>query len=322
MPSESVSVIIPSFERWELLRRTLAGALAQRDVELEVVIVNDGRSEPPADLVGEGESRVRIVTPAEHRGVGHARNTGIEVAEGDWIALLDDDDLWSPEKLSLQLRACAREGAAWGYAAGVYVDERLVPFELLTAPPAEDLVDLLLRHQGIPGACSNIVVRADLLRETGGFDQALHQLSDWDLCLRLAERAPAAAVDEVLLAYIQHSGSMLITDSAPIFREYDRFHAKHRPAAQHRGGKLDPEAFAFWVTNRLEKAGRRRRAARESLYAGFHYREPSLLRNAARLAFTRPAVASHLAARSRSEGSPSAPPTPAWLQSYVADGEV
>ena len=311
VPSDTVTIVIPTCERWDLLRGTLAGALAQRDVELEVVIVNDGDSPPPADLVASGETRVRVIEPSEHGGVGRARNAGLAAAEGEWIALLDDDDLWAPEKLALQLRACSESGGGWAYGAGIYVDESLTPFEHLPAPPAEGLVESLFRYQLIPGVASNLLVRGELLRDLGGFDEQLHQISDWDLCLRLALAAPATRVEEVLMAYVQHAASMLIASSESVFGEYDMFLAKHRVEARARGFRPDPEAFSFWAVNRLEKAGHRRRAARESLFAGFHYRRPSLLRHAARLAVGLRAST----APSRQPGA-SPPPTPQWLSGY------
>ena len=307
--SRSVTIVIPTCERAELLRRTVVGALAQRDVELELVIVNDGRRPLPQDLLEPADDRVRIIDMSEHHGVAWARNAGIEVAEGEWIALLDDDDLWSPEKLASQLRACASGAAGWSYAAGVYVDEQLVPFQALPAPAATGLLERLYRHQVIPGACSNVVVEATLLRELGGFDPQLHQLADWDLCLRLAERSPVAPVEDVLLAYVQHRASMLITAPAPIFQEYDRFLAKHRAGASRHGCALDPESFAFWTVDRLEKAGQRRRASRESLRAALRYRQASLLLNAARIA---------VAGRRRDAGADTAQSSPRWLERYPA----
>ncbi|HYB22264.1 MAG TPA: glycosyltransferase [Solirubrobacteraceae bacterium] len=309
MSSRSVTVVIPTCERPELLRRTAAGALAQRDVEVELVIVNDGRRPLDADMLELDGGRVRVLELSEHRGVGFARNAGIEIAEGRWIALLDDDDLWSAEKLARQLHACAAQTAGWAYAAGVYVDERLVPFEALPAPSTDGLIERLYRHQLIPGASSNLLVDAGLLREVGAFDERLHQLADWDLCLRLAERSPAARVQEVLLAYVQHAASMLLTSPAPIFREYDLFLAKHRAGARARGCSLDPESFTFWVANRLEKAGQRARAGRASLRGAVHYRQPSLLLNAARLALARdPHTSSE-------DASPQVPP---WLGAYAS----
>lgn len=308
MPADSVTVVIPTCERWKLLRRTLSGALAQRDVELEVVVVNDGRTPPPHDLF-DGDAPVRVIEPAAHRGVGAARNAGIGVARGEWIAVLDDDDLWAPDKLATQLRACAQRDAAWSYTGGVYVDERLAPFERLITPPPERLLELLFRYQAIPGACSNLLVRADLLDRLGGFDEGLHQLADWDLCLRLAAAAPAAAVADVLLAYVQHSRSMLVTSSvAALFQEYDALRAKHAVAARDAGCAFDPELFSFWVATRLEKAGHRRRAARESLRAALHYREPALLANAARLTLS--------CGTPESARGDAGVPTPAWLERY------
>jgi len=314
--SRSVSIVIPTFERWDMLRATLAGALAQEDVDVDVLVVNDGSSEPPAWIADAGEGRVRVVAPDGHRGVGHARNAGIAAAEGEWIALLDDDDLWSPQKLAAQVDAADRAGAAWSYTAGVYVDEELVPFQDLPAPPADGLLGVLFRHQVIPGAASNLLVRSGLLRELGGFDDELHQLADWDLCLRLAASGQPAPVHDVLLAYVQHGSSMLVTSSDSVLGEYDRLRAKHAAQARALGFAFDPESMAFWAVGRLEKAGHRRRAVRESLAAGIRYRESALLANAARLLVPRTVLAGPLVPARVATADAPAPSRPAWLERY------
>src|SRR3954447_24585483 len=90
-----VSVVIPTRNRADRLPLTLAGVLAQREIELEVVIVDDG-SDPDAAAAYrklEGD-RVRVLRHERSRGAARARNSGIEAARGEWVAFLDDDDLW------------------------------------------------------------------------------------------------------------------------------------------------------------------------------------------------------------------------------------
>ena len=126
MSSEpTVSVVIPTRNRAEVLKtHALPSALAQRDVDVEVVVVDDGSDEDDRRAMENlTDSRVRVVRHATREGQSRARNTGIEAARGEWIAFLDDDDLWSPDKLREQLDAAAVAHAEFVYTGGVMVDE-------------------------------------------------------------------------------------------------------------------------------------------------------------------------------------------------------
>ena len=105
-----VTVVIPTRDRGHLLPRSLRSALAQRDVTLEVVVVDDGSVPPAAHnkvvaRVCATDARVRVLRHMTPKGVSAARNSGIEAATGRWIAFLDDDDIWAPQKLASQLAA-------------------------------------------------------------------------------------------------------------------------------------------------------------------------------------------------------------------------
>src|SRR5262245_16886500 len=110
-----VSVVIPTRNRASLLERTLRSVLAQRMGDLEVVVVDDGSTDDTTSVAGAADVRVAVVRNQTPEGVSAARNRGIAAARGSWIAFCDDDDLWSPEKLTLQLDAAQRAGAHWVY---------------------------------------------------------------------------------------------------------------------------------------------------------------------------------------------------------------
>ncbi|MFL5884580.1 MAG: glycosyltransferase family 2 protein, partial [Thermoleophilaceae bacterium] len=95
-----VSVVIPTHNRWPQMRGTLDGALGQTGVEHEVIVVDDCSSDGTAEgLAGIENDRLRFLRHEQNRGVAAARNTGIEAARHEWLAFLDDDDLWAPNKL-------------------------------------------------------------------------------------------------------------------------------------------------------------------------------------------------------------------------------
>jgi glycosyltransferase involved in cell wall biosynthesis len=255
--SPEVTVVIPTRDRWDLLeRRALRSALRQEDVQLEVVVVDDGSAEPAPESIARDE-RVRVVRHETSRGVTAARNTGIGEAATAWTAFLDDDDLWAPRKLRRQLDRLAAEGASLVYSAVAHTNLAGDVLTIDAAPPAGELRDLLHAGHVIPGAASNVVVRTDLLREIGGFDDRLFILEDPDLALRLVQRARAADCDDVHVAYLQHEGARHLRDIDRLLRSFAYFRTKH------------PDVSAFvlenhldWVLSQHRRAGRKVAAAR------------------------------------------------------------
>src|SRR5688500_12578333 len=117
-----VSVVIPTHNRWPALQVALDGVRSQRDVGLEIVIVDDGG--PPtlsAALTGLEGERVRVIRSPSCRGPAAARNLGLHAARGHWVAFLDDDDLWAPTKLVRQLEAAHEAGAGWAWCGACFV---------------------------------------------------------------------------------------------------------------------------------------------------------------------------------------------------------
>jgi glycosyltransferase involved in cell wall biosynthesis len=271
-----VTVVIPTRDRWPLLGGTLASALAQRDVELEVIVVDDGSSdETPARLATHPDGRVRTFRHDPNRGVAQARNRGIAEARGEWLAFLDDDDTWSPLKLRTQLDAVRRWGAGFAYGSAVHFDEHGTIIGIETAPEPEELAPwLLTKRNAIPAGCSNVMARTDLVRRLGGFDEKLFHLADWDLWVRLIEAAPPVACPEVLVGYLKHSANMLTTLDRDIFGEFAYLSAKHEAASRARGLRFNGVDLARWVASGHRRAGRRRLAARAYLYGALAYRAP------------------------------------------------
>src|SRR5262245_25673454 len=115
-----VSVIVPTRNRRELLPTTLRSALGQRGVDLELLIVDDASDDDTAAAAQAlGDGRIRVIRLDKPSGVSAARNRGAAAAQGEWLAFLDDDDLWAPDKLARQLDAARESGRDWGYTGGV-----------------------------------------------------------------------------------------------------------------------------------------------------------------------------------------------------------
>lgn len=247
-----VSVIVPTLGR-PLLALALRSALTQRGVDLEILVVDDGSGGRPRPILERiGDPRVRMLGHDRRRGIGAARNTGVAEAGGAWVAFLDDDDLWAPEKLAHQLDRAQAEGRDWVYTGAVGVDDRHRVLHVEPPILPEEVMRQLPRRNVVPAGASNVAVRAAALAAAGPFDTRLHGTEDWDLFIRLARRGPPAAVQAPLVAVRLHEQQSSL-ETARLLEDLDVLERRYgvpvdRPAI-HRG--------AAWACLR---AGRRREA--------------------------------------------------------------
>ncbi len=253
MIAPRVSVIIPTHNRSELLTLTLRTALWQKDVVLEVIVVDDGSQDAtPSMLQRLADNRVRVVRHQEPLGVSRARNSGLSVARGDWVAFLDDDDLWAPQKLALQVKAAEQSGRPWAYAGAVKIDEGQRIIGGAPPPLPEPLAERLPRWNLVPGGCSGVIALRNELNHTGGFDPELVNLADWDLWIRLGARSLPARVAEPLVAYRLHTAQASL-DVDLILREVAAVERRY-------GTAVDRGAIHHYLAHRSLRSGSRRKA--------------------------------------------------------------
>jgi glycosyltransferase involved in cell wall biosynthesis len=253
----AVSVVIPTRDRWGLLATTLESVLEQRGVGFEVVIVDDGSQEHAPPIAPFDDPRVRILRHHRSRGVASARNAGIDAARGGWIAFLDDDDIWAPDKLRSQLDVARSAGASFAYASVLLVREDTGAVARAEAPPADRLSALLRAYNAVPAGASNLIVEAKLVRAVGGFDPGLSHLADWDLWIRLADEGRGAACPKPLVGYRLHPSSMRST-AGGVLRELRRVDSKH---GRRRSVPSDRGWLYRWLAEGQLMAGRRGAAA-------------------------------------------------------------
>jgi glycosyltransferase involved in cell wall biosynthesis len=246
--------VVPTHNRVHLLPLTLHTVLWQQGVELEVLVVDDGSVEDLRRTVRELEDpRVRLLRNSTPQGVSRARNRGVAEAGGRWVAFLDDDDLWAPTKLMMQLTAAEEAGHGWSYAGAVNVTEDL---RLLGgAPPADPstVVAELPRSNLVPGGCSGVVVRRDLL-SSNPFDPIYGWFEDWDLWIRLAQLDQPVAVMDPLVGYRVHYGNSTL-NTAGMIAELDEIERRY-------GGPVDRPRFYRHVARISLRVSRFRAALR------------------------------------------------------------
>ena len=189
-----VSVVIPAFNRAALLPRALDSLRAQTRAPDEVIVVDDGSTDGTGDLVADRYPEYRCLRQS-NRGVSAARNLGIRAARNPWIALLDSDDAWLPDKLAAQEDLVAREPAA----LLCHTEELWVRNGVRVNP--------MRKHRKSGGwifrrclplcviSPSSALVHRDLFEQVGLFDESLPACEDYDMWLRVCARHPVAFDD-------------------------------------------------------------------------------------------------------------------------------
>jgi glycosyltransferase involved in cell wall biosynthesis len=205
-----VSVVIPSYNSAEYVPTALDSVLAQTFDDLEVLVVDDGSTDDTRErLAGyRSDPRFRYVHQA-NAGVACARNLGIAQSQGHYVAFLDADDTWYPNKLEQQINTIGgRPEHRACFTAFRRVDQNLAPIsEIRSERGNVTLDDLLLRGNAIGSICT-VVVERSLFEEAGGFDPELSQCADWDMWVRLAALTTFLYLDEPLVTYRQHNTNM------------------------------------------------------------------------------------------------------------------
>ena len=194
-----VSVIIPTYNRAALVAQAVASALAQTWRDFEVLVVDDGSSDDTAASLAPFAGQVTVLRRPSRGGVSAARNQGIAAARGQWLAFLDSDDLWLPEKLRRQwtfleahpkLRLCQTE-ETW-VRRGVRVNPPLSHRKM----GGHIFLQSLARCLVSPSA---VLLHRRLIEEHGSFDENLPAAEDYDLWLRLSWRYEVGLVPEPLI---------------------------------------------------------------------------------------------------------------------------
>ena len=201
-----VSVVIPTWDRAASFGRALDSALAQMEPDFEVVVIDDGSPSDAAERVvrDRADARIRYIRLPAHRGVSGARNAGVLAATGTYVAFLDDDDEWLPQKLQRQLETIegADDSVGAVYTARFTID---VPTGRCTTTR---FARSFRPGDGNTVTTSSILIKRDCLTQAGPFDEELEAGEDYDMWIRVAERSRFVYLDVPLVKYYVHAGSI------------------------------------------------------------------------------------------------------------------
>lgn len=298
-----VSVVIPTRNRSSLLAVTLRSVLRQRDVDLEVVVVDEGSTDDtPTMLAGLADSRVRTIRHDAPRGVSTARNRGTAEARGEWVAFTDDDDLWAPDKLARQLRAAQMTGRDWAYSGSVNIAGNFRIIHGTPPLPPELVTSTLPRYNTIPGGGSNVVVRRQTLLDVGPFDVRLLNTEDWEMWIRLSEAGPPAWVRSPLMAKRVHSSNSSL-DTAEIVRGARLIQELHQTT-------VDWGRLHRWLAESCLRTGQRGAALRQFARAASHGQATNVVRDLQ-------AIVRQRVNRRSSASQPAPTSDPTWMDEAV-----
>jgi glycosyltransferase involved in cell wall biosynthesis len=203
MGTLSVSVIVPTYNRRHLVGRALDSIATQTRAPSEVIVVDDGSSDDTLETLRREYPSVTVLEQA-HAGVSAARNRGIEHSHGDWIAFLDSDDEWLPEKLARQHAAIVSESTM----LLSHTEEIWVRNGIRVNPKRRHAKrgGSIFEHC-LPLCCmspSSLIVHRTVLEDVGVFDEALPACEDYDLWLRITNRYPVLFLNKPLV--VKHGG--------------------------------------------------------------------------------------------------------------------
>lgn len=208
-PLPLVSVVIPTYQRPTFLGRAIESVLKQTYANWELLVIDDNDPESEARRETEAfmqrfknDARIRYLKHECNKGGAAARNTGIEQARGEYVAFLDDDDEWLPEKLEAQLEA-------FHYAPNVTVvvtGRKIVNGDQIrhAYPAKQGIVFPHILGVNFVGPTTAVLCRKRALDQIGGFDAQLAAAQDWDLYIRLAQLGEFRSIPTTLMVYYEH----------------------------------------------------------------------------------------------------------------------
>ncbi len=195
-----VSVIIPAWNAARTVGETIRSALGQTHRPIEVVVVDDGSTDETAAVVSSFGAAVRYVRQ-KNSGAAAARNLGIERSSGEFVALLDADDLWLPDKLERQVRTLRADRSVGAVQCGTtYVDDGMNVLEVRTPPPRVSLWEVL-NFRGVVALMSTLVIRRDCLAVAGVQRPEFEGKDEWEWTMRLARHCGIGSVPDPLVVH-------------------------------------------------------------------------------------------------------------------------
>ena len=200
-----LSVVIPTYKRSETLTRAIESVLGQTYKDIECIVVNDNTPKDEYSLVlydvlkkYESDSRFHFIEQKEHKNGAAARNAGIKVARGEYIAFLDDDDYWDTNKVEVQVGVLKNLSEDWGAVSCMMKFYRNGKIFSATHPYKDGEIHFAVLARTLGLGTGSLIIRRKALDETGYFDESLYRFQDPQLFSCLTEKYKVKLVKRYL----------------------------------------------------------------------------------------------------------------------------
>jgi len=200
-----VSIIIPTYKRPDLLKKAITSVLIQKDVSFEIIVVNDFNDDLKPLINSFNDVRINLLFNNRKKGANGARNTGILNSNGDYIAFLDDDDEWLPNKLVKQMDVLKEMDSSWG---GAYCGFKFFEYDkwfIKTNLKSGNLFTDLLTGKNECNAGSTLMVKKYIFNEIGLFDEKLQRHQDLEFLIRFFRKYKLICIKEPLAIINSHT---------------------------------------------------------------------------------------------------------------------
>lgn len=239
-----ISVIITTYKREPaLIVRAINSVLNQTYRDIEIIVVDDS----PADYLLRNDVEravyecqkddegihISYIQHERNRGACAARNTGIDLAKGEYIAFLDDDDEWLPEKLEKQIQVMLSKDVALVYCGRICKNDITGESVVEKTFYCKGDIFTQLLYSNFVGSTSFPLLKSDCLKQIGGFDEKMLSAQDYDVWLRIAEKYQIDYVAEPLVIYHEHDGEQITTNPIKKISGLERLNAKYEDYLEH-----------------------------------------------------------------------------------------
>lgn len=252
-----VSVIIPTYNRANLIGRAINSVLNQTYRDFEVIVVDDASTDNTLGVIEQiKDDRIKVIKHKLNAGAAISRNTGVNASKGDYIAFLDDDDIWQPTKIEKHIRVFQISGPNVGVVYSslkqlVGGTEKLIPDARVKKKEGYILKELLKGNFiGTPAS----VIRKGCLEKSGGFDESLPKFQDWELWLRIARCYEFKYIPEPLLISYYSPGGVSYQSPAVKTETMKYIIDKHKDLFEKEKRVLS--GHYYYMGNLLNAAGR------------------------------------------------------------------
>jgi glycosyltransferase involved in cell wall biosynthesis len=278
-----VTIVIPTYNRLKFVQQAIESVIAQTYTHWELVIVDDGSDDgTAAAIISMSDRRIRLLTLKHSGNIATLRNIGVRAGFGEWLAFLDSDDIWVPQKLEIQLKMLLCTEKRWGFGGFELMNNEMlvIPNKAGIYRPVSGWIANEVLTTEVSVNIGALLLERSLFEEAGGFNEDPNLLyrEDYELVIRLALRAEALAVPDLLVRVREHTGRATNSfeygndRTVAVYEHFIRTHPGNelvKTARRRMAGELTESSVKRIRQKKYTEAGRR---LWKALLLGDHWR--------------------------------------------------